>query len=66
MKMNNLLIEQTERETQASPLPLREDVGASVLNNKNVCNINEATNFLDIATFYAQHNIKTFPVKKTR
>lgn len=64
MKLKNILIEQQEREAQASPLPPREDAGATALNNQNVCNINEATNFLDIATFYAQHNIKTFPVKK--
>ena len=64
MKLKNILIEKMEREAQASPLPPREDVGASALNNQNVCNINEATNFLDIATFYAEHNIKVIPVRK--
>lgn len=64
MKTQEYFTEKMEREAQASPLPPREDASAATLNNQNVCNINEATNFLDIATFYAQHNIKTFPVKR--
>ena len=31
---------------------------------KNVSNIAEATNFLDNATFYSNHNIKVIPVRK--
>lgn len=64
MKTQEYFTEKMEREAQASPLPPRDDVCASNLGNKNVCNIAEAANFLDSATFYAQHNIKTFPVKR--
>jgi putative DNA primase/helicase len=64
MKLKNILIEKMEREAQASPLPPRNDVGASNLGNKNVSNIAEATNFLDSATFYSNHNIKVIPVRR--
>ena len=64
MKLKNLLIKEQEREAQASPLPPREDVGTAALNNQNVCNIAEASNFLDSATFYAEHDIKVIPVRK--
>ena len=53
-----------ERETEFSSPHLRKDVKTSNLNNKNISDITEATNFLDIALFYAKYNIKTFPVKK--
>ena len=61
MKMKNLLIEKQEREAQASSLPKREDTAIS---SQNINKILETGNFLDIAMFYAQNNIKTFPVKK--
>lgn len=64
MKMKNLIIEKQEREAQASPLPPRNDVGASNLDNKNVYNISEAANFLDSATFYSNRNIKVIPIRK--
>lgn len=59
--MNNLLIEKMEREAQASPLHPKEDIAVS---SQNVNKVLEGRNFLNIATFYAQNNIKTFPVKK--
>lgn len=59
--MKNLLIEKQEREAQASSLPKREDTAIS---SQNINKILETGNFLDIAMFYAQNNIKTFPVKK--
>ena len=59
--MKNLLIEKQEREAQASPLPKREDTAIS---SQNINKILETGNFLDVAMFYAQNNIKTFPVKK--
>ena len=61
MKMKNLLIEKQEREAQASPLQKREDIAVS---SQDINKILETGNFLDIAMFYAQNNIKTFPVKK--
>lgn len=61
MKMKNLLIEKQEREAQASPLPKREDTAIS---SQDINKILETDNFLDVAMFYAQNNIKTFPVKK--
>lgn len=61
MKMKNLIIEKQEREAQASPLPKQEDIAVS---SQNINNILETCNFFDIAMFYAEHNIKTFPVKK--
>ena len=61
MKMKNILIEKQEREAQASPLQKREDIAVS---SQNVNKIFEGRNFLDIATFYTQHNIKVFPVKR--
>lgn len=61
MKMKNLLIEKQEREAQASPLPKREDTAIS---SQDINKILETGNFLDVAMFYAQNNIKTFPVKK--
>lgn len=61
MKMNNLLIEKMEREAQASPLQKREDTAIS---SQNINKILETRNFYDVAMFYAQNNIKTFPVKK--
>ena len=61
MKMKNLLIEKQEREAQASPLPKREDTAIS---SQNINKILETGNFLDIAMFYAQKNIKTFPIKR--
>ncbi len=61
MKMKNLLIEKQEREAQASSLPKREDTAIS---SQNINKILETGNFLDIAMFYAQNNVKTFPVKK--
>lgn len=59
--MKNILIEKQEREAQASPLQKREDIAVS---SQNVNKIFEGRNFLDIATFYTQHNIKVFPVKR--
>lgn len=59
--MKNLLIEKQEREAQASPLPKREDTAIS---SQNINKILETGNFLDIAMFYAQKNIKTFPIKR--
>ena len=59
--MKNLLIEKQEREAQASPLQKREDTAIS---SQNINKILETGNFLDVAMFYAQNNIKTFPVKK--
>lgn len=59
--MKNLLIEKQEREAQASPLPKREDTAIS---SQNINKILETANFLDIAMFYAQNNIKTFPIKR--
>lgn len=59
--MKNLLIEKQEREAQTSPLQKREDTAIS---SQNVNKIFEGRNFLDIATFYAQNNIKTFPIKR--
>lgn len=61
MKMKNLIIEKQEREAQASPLPNQEDIAVS---SQNINKILETCNFFDIAMFYAEHNIKTFPVKK--
>lgn len=61
MKMNNLLIEKMEREAQASPLQKREDTPIS---SQNINKILETRNFYDVAMFYAQNNIKTFPVKR--
>lgn len=61
MKMKNLIIEKQEREAQASPLPKQEDIAVS---SQNINKILETCNFFDIAMFYAEHNIKTFPVKR--
>ena len=61
MKMKNLLIEKQEREAQASPLQKREDTAIS---SENINKILETGNFLDVAMFYVEHNIKTFPVKR--
>lgn len=61
MKMKNLLIEKQEREVQTSPLLKREDTAIS---SQDINKILETGNFLDIAMFYAQNNIKTFPVKR--
>lgn len=59
--MKNLLIEKQEREAQASPLQKREDTAIS---SENINKILETGNFLDVAMFYVEHNIKTFPVKR--
>ena len=61
MKMKNLLIEKQEREAQASPLQKREDTAIS---SQNINKILETGNFLDVAMFYTEHNIKVFPVKR--
>lgn len=61
MKMNNLLIEKMEREAQASPLQKRED---TTISPQDINKILETRNFLDVAMFYAEHNIKVFPVKR--
>lgn len=61
MKMKNILIEKQEREAQASPLLKREDTAIS---SQDINKILETGNFLDVAMFYAQNNIKTFPVKR--
>lgn len=61
MKMKNLIIEKQEREAQASPLPKQEDIAVS---SQNINKILETCNFFDIAMFYAEHNIKTFTVKR--
>lgn len=61
MKMKNLLIEKQEREAQASPLLKREDTAIS---SQDINKILETGNFLDVAMFYSQNNIKTFPVKR--
>lgn len=59
--MKNLLIEKQEREAQASPLPKREDTAIS---SQDINKILETHNFLDVAMFYVEHNIKVFPVKR--
>lgn len=59
--MKNLIIEKQEREAQASPLQKREDTAIS---SQDINKILETGNFLDVAMFYAQNNIKTFPVKR--
>ena len=59
--MKNILIEKQEREAQASPLLKREDTAIS---SQDINKILETGNFLDVAMFYAQNNIKTFPVKR--
>lgn len=61
MKMKNLLIEKQEREAQASPFLKREDTAIS---SQDINKILETGNFLDVAMFYTQNNIKTFPVKR--
>lgn len=61
MKLKNILIEKQEREAQASPLQKREDTAIS---SQNINKILETGNFLDVAMFYAQNNIKVFPVKR--
>lgn len=60
MKLKNILIEKQEREAQASPLQKREDTAISP---QDINKILEIRNFYDVAMFYAQNNIKTFPVK---
>ena len=64
MKVKEHFLYNQEGEAQASPLLPRNDIGISNLDNKNVCNITEASNFLDSATFYSNHDIKVIPVKK--
>ncbi|MBP5698804.1 MAG: DUF3987 domain-containing protein [Alphaproteobacteria bacterium] len=64
MKVKEHFLYKQEGEAQASPLLPRNDIGISNLDNKNVCNITEASNFLDSATFYSNHDIKVIPVKK--
>lgn len=59
--MKNLLIEKQEREPQGSPANQREDTAIS---SQDINKILKNSNFLDAAMFYAQNNIKTFPVKR--